>query len=92
MLTSSVKFTLKAACDNIRKKDVILQNYKDLWMKGIPFKDSFFLWRLWMKRILIGEILIRNGMCDSVIFCCCEGNVQETIEHLFMQCRISNYL
>lgn len=43
MLTFSGKFTLRSAWDYIRKKNSILQNIKDLWMIGIPFKVSFFL-------------------------------------------------
>lgn len=90
MLNETGKFTVGSAWDNIRQKDEIQQNFKTLWMKGVPFKVSFFLRRLWMERLPIAKILIRTNMADSVICCCCDEGTQETINHLFMQCRMSN--
>lgn len=87
MLTAIGKFTVRSAWENIWNKEDTIQNFKDISMKWIPFKVSFFLWRLWNKRIPAGEVLIRNRICDNVVCCCCEEDIQETIGHLFVQCK-----
>lgn len=68
------------------------KNFNYIWNKGIPFKISFFILRLWKQRLPIGEVLVRNKMCDGVVCCCCEDGVQETIEHFFFNCASSNYV
>lgn len=50
---------------------------------------SFFLWRLWKKRLPIGEILIKNKFCDDIIDYYYDQGIRETIEHLFMNCSVS---
>ncbi|KAK4706513.1 hypothetical protein R3W88_033930 [Solanum pinnatisectum] len=42
-----------------------IEKIMNIWVKGLPFKVSFLLWRLWFKRIPIGEVLIRRGITDS---------------------------
>jgi len=38
----------------------------------------------------IGEVLVRNMMCDDVVCGCCDGGVYETIEQLFIRCLDTN--
>lgn len=87
MLTTSGSLQWCMLGKVLTNNDKVLHNFKEIWMKGIPFKLSFFLWRLWKKRLPTGEIFINNRICDNVIFCCFEDNSQEIIEHLFMECK-----
>ncbi|KAH0670783.1 hypothetical protein KY289_025276 [Solanum tuberosum] len=58
MLNPSGKFTVKSAWEILRQPGDVLGDYKKLWIKGMPFKVSFLVWRFWIKRIPIGEVLI----------------------------------
>lgn len=46
-----------SAWELLRQRDNILDNFQQLWIKGAPFKVSFFFWRLWKQRLSIGEVL-----------------------------------
>lgn len=58
MLTSSGKFTVGSAWKLLRQGNDEQEIAKKIWVKGVPFKFSFFLWRLWEK-IPIGRFLSR---------------------------------
>lgn len=63
-----------------------------MWINKIPFKLYFFLWRLWNKRIPIGEVLVNTRVYEEISWICCEENVQETIEHLLVKSTLTNRL
>lgn len=46
MLTSSGKFTVGSAWEVLRQGNDEQEIAKKIWAKGVPFKFSFFLWRL----------------------------------------------
>jgi len=46
MLTSNGKFTIKSAWEALRRRSSDQEEMKFIWQKGIPFKISFFMWRL----------------------------------------------
>ncbi|KAH0729179.1 hypothetical protein KY289_000367 [Solanum tuberosum] len=50
------------------------------------------MWRIWFKRIPIGEVLVRNRITDQMECCCCENNISESFNHLFVLCPDVNYL
>ncbi|KAK6786192.1 hypothetical protein RDI58_014717 [Solanum bulbocastanum] len=52
----------------------------------MPFKVSFYSWRIWKKRLPIGKVLISNKIFDYVVCWCCNQGAQESIEHLFVRC------
>ncbi|XP_075092125.1 uncharacterized protein LOC142172415 [Nicotiana tabacum] len=37
------------------------QKFKLMWIKGLPFKISFFLWRLWRQKIAADDMWRRQG-------------------------------
>ncbi|KAH0685725.1 hypothetical protein KY290_017253 [Solanum tuberosum] len=43
--------------DRSRIPGTVQEEYNCVWERGIPFKVSFFIWRLWKKRFPIGEFL-----------------------------------
>ncbi|WMV37581.1 hypothetical protein MTR67_030966 [Solanum verrucosum] len=90
MLNATGKFTIGSAWEFLRDKDEACLNCKHSWITGIPFKVSFLTWRIWQHRLPIGEVLVRNKMCDGVECECCADGAQETIEHLFIRCSNTN--
>ncbi|XP_070039154.1 uncharacterized protein [Nicotiana tomentosiformis] len=47
MSTPSGKFSVSSAWHILRHRANPNQEFKLMWIKGFPFKISFFLWRLW---------------------------------------------
>lgn len=88
MPNSFGNFTVSSAWDLIRKRRDSIEGILHIWEKGI----SFLLWRIWLQRIPIGQVLVRNIICDSVVCCCCNTGMQESFNHLFVECPDSYYL
>ncbi|KAH0761423.1 hypothetical protein KY290_017496 [Solanum tuberosum] len=51
------KFSVKSAWEIFRQRKEKKENIMCIWEKGIPFRISFLLWRIWFQRIPIGEVL-----------------------------------
>ncbi|KAG5620463.1 hypothetical protein H5410_005681 [Solanum commersonii] len=60
----------------------LLVSYCDTWQAG----------RVWKQRPSMREILIKICMVDEVHSCCCNANVQEIVEHLFISCPTTQLL
>ncbi|XP_060190593.1 uncharacterized protein LOC132619834 [Lycium barbarum] len=58
MMTASGKFTVGTAWELLRSKAVKSDVFKNMWISGVPFKISFFFWRLWKYKIPVGEELL----------------------------------
>lgn len=61
MPTSNGKFTVSSAYNLIRQRRIIKDHWKFIWIKGVPFKIIFFLWRLSRFKLLIDEFMRRCG-------------------------------
>ncbi|XP_070031692.1 uncharacterized protein [Nicotiana tomentosiformis] len=61
MPTPSGKFSVSSAWQIIRHRADPNQEFKLMWIKGFPFKISFFLWRLWRKKITTDDMWRRQG-------------------------------
>ncbi|XP_049414633.1 uncharacterized protein LOC125877356 [Solanum stenotomum] len=86
MPTGTGKFSVGSAWELMRRKNDRVDKIMYIWEKGLPFKISFLLWRLWHMRIPIGEVLVRMRIVNSVKCCSCNNNAEETCDHLFIQC------
>lgn len=86
MLHSTGKFSVRSAWEYIRQKGIISKTLRSIWLKGVPFKISFLIWGLWKKRLPIGEVISNWGAIDNMNCYCCEGDVVESYEYLFMEC------
>lgn len=49
--TSTGKFSVKSAWEILRKKEEVNENCKMIWVQDLPFKISFFSWRVWTNRV-----------------------------------------
>lgn len=78
------EFTLKYTYNIIRSKSVIKDWLTNIWVKGVPFKLSFFHSDIWKGRISTNDNLKRMKM-NIVYRCyCCESYKKETVGHLFI--------
>ncbi|XP_059285591.1 uncharacterized protein LOC132039063 [Lycium ferocissimum] len=61
-----------------------ITHFSKLWL-SVPFKISFFLWRLWKFKILVDDVLKRmNISIVSRCRCCLNPHQEETVQHLFL--------
>ncbi|XP_060212008.1 uncharacterized protein LOC132639585 [Lycium barbarum] len=84
MMTASGKFTVGTAWDLLRSKAVKSDVYNNIWISGVPFKISFFFWRLWKYKIPVGEVVRRIGIDTEATCYCCDHRQYETVDHLFV--------
>lgn len=87
MPTSTGKFSVGSAWELMRRKNDEVDKIMYIWEKGLPFKISFLIWRLWHIRIPIGEVLVRMRIVNSVKCCICNTNAEDSLPHniLFME-------
>ncbi|XP_060182254.1 uncharacterized protein LOC132611915 [Lycium barbarum] len=78
------KFTVKSAWEETRLKQDSLEAYRYIWLKGLPIKISFFLWRVW-KRCITTDDKLKRMHINIVSRCwCCQEHKQETMSHFFL--------
>ncbi|XP_070046476.1 uncharacterized protein [Nicotiana tomentosiformis] len=61
MPTPSGKFSVSSAWQILRHMVNPNQEFKLMWIKDLPFKISFFLWRLWRQKIATDDMWRRQG-------------------------------
>lgn len=61
MLIGSGNFTVSSAWNLLRQKGEQQMNFEKIWVKGLSFNISFFLWRLWKDKTPIDEVLAKMG-------------------------------
>ncbi|KAK4731320.1 hypothetical protein R3W88_024308 [Solanum pinnatisectum] len=59
MPNSKGTFIVKIAWEILRQRTEVQQDIMFIWEKGLHFRLSFLIWRMWLQRIPIGEIQIR---------------------------------
>ncbi|XP_015158226.1 uncharacterized protein [Solanum tuberosum] len=85
-------FSAKSAYHLLRNKRDIIDWMSCIWIKGLPLKFSFFLWRVWKKRIATDDNLRRMRMhIVSKCYCCDKGEL-ETMTHLLLTAPIAQRL
>ncbi|XP_070035218.1 uncharacterized protein [Nicotiana tomentosiformis] len=92
-LISSVlqsKFNVSSAWQILRHRADPNQDFKLMWIKGLPFKISFFLWRLWRQKIVIDDIWRRQGKMVMSRCWCYQQPQEESIEHIFVTSSIAS--
>ncbi|XP_060216516.1 uncharacterized protein LOC132643998 [Lycium barbarum] len=66
---------------------------KPRWMmttSGLPFKISFFFWRLWKCKLPVGDIVRRIGIDTEGKCYYCDPKQCETVDHLFVTGKIAS--
>ncbi|XP_070032252.1 uncharacterized protein [Nicotiana tomentosiformis] len=90
MPTTSGKFTLGSSWHILRHRAHPNQEFKNIWIKGLPFKILFFLWRLWRRKVATDDLWRRQGYIVMSRCWCCHHPQEETIDHIFLTSPIAN--
>lgn len=76
-------FSAKFAYDYVRRRRDPNTAYRNIWVKGLPFKVSFFMWKVWKNKLPLDDFFKRLGyLMASKCWCCVLSN-EETMPHLF---------
>lgn len=78
------KFTVGSAFQFLRQRQESNKIYKLIWIKGIPIKISFFMWRLWKAKLPLDDTLKKWGIQFPSRCYCCEDPKVEDIHHVFL--------
>ncbi|XP_019257820.1 PREDICTED: uncharacterized protein LOC109236045 [Nicotiana attenuata] len=88
-------FSVKSAWEYLRRRRDTSITYANIWVKGLPFKISFFMWKLWKGKLPLDDTLRRMGyFMPSKCWCCIMPN-EESVGHIFFRSftasRVWNY-
>ncbi|KAK6802403.1 hypothetical protein RDI58_000183 [Solanum bulbocastanum] len=90
--SSKRDFTVKSTFHILRRKKAEKDWSSYMWVKGLPYKIRFFLWRIWDKRITNDDNLKRMRVqVVSKCYCCEKGEI-ETMSHLLLTAPIAQKL
>ncbi|XP_060195246.1 uncharacterized protein LOC132624493 [Lycium barbarum] len=84
LMTTSGKFSVSSAWELLRNRRNAAYQFRNIWVKGLPFKISFFLWRLWKAKLPIDEVLAKTGTSVVSRCLCCPSPQLESMDHLFL--------
>ncbi|XP_075083250.1 uncharacterized protein LOC142167001 [Nicotiana tabacum] len=85
MLETRGYFSVKSALDYMRRRDEPKITYRMTWVKGLPFKIAFFMWKVWKAKLPLDDFMKRIGYCmPSKGWCCVQPN-EESLQHLFFR-------
>ncbi|XP_060182538.1 uncharacterized protein LOC132612249 [Lycium barbarum] len=79
-------FTVKSAWEFIRSRGEKRDVYKKIWMKGLPFKISFLMWRVWHFKVSLDDVIRSWGYHMPTMCMCCANPKEETVPHIFLRC------
>lgn len=84
MPTPSGKFIVGSAWHILRHRETANLEHNSIWTKGLPFKISLFLLRLWRGKVPTDDLWRRSG--DQIVSkCwCCFPPQEETLQYIFL--------
>ncbi|KAJ0570205.1 putative RNA-directed DNA polymerase [Helianthus annuus] len=88
-LEESGEFTVKSLRKLLQSKSFTDLDTCCTWNKWSPIKVNFFTWRLALDRLPTLENLARRNIQVGSLMCKFCGEMQETSEHLFISCGLS---
>ncbi|XP_075074526.1 uncharacterized protein LOC142162113 [Nicotiana tabacum] len=54
-----------------------------MWVKGLPFKISFFMWKRWKGNLPLDDVIRRMGYYMPSKYWCCVMPKDEILSHVF---------
>ncbi|XP_075096329.1 uncharacterized protein LOC142174435 [Nicotiana tabacum] len=85
MLETTGYFRVKSAWEYTRRRDEPRKAYRMIWVKGLPFKIAFFMWKEWKANLPLDDFLKRVGYCMPSKCWCCVQPDEESLQHLFFR-------
>lgn len=52
---------MKSAWEYVRRRKQPMIAYKKMWIKGLPFKISFFTWKVWRNKFTLDDFMRSLG-------------------------------
>lgn len=66
--------------------------YKFIWVKDLPFKVSFFIWRLRKAKFPLDDWFLRLGYFRTSKCWCCRNPKEKTLPHVFLKSPVARYV
>ncbi|XP_070029442.1 uncharacterized protein [Nicotiana sylvestris] len=85
MLETRGYFSVKSAWHYTRRRYEPRAAYRMIWVKGLPFKIAFFMWKVWKAKLPLDDFLKRVGYCMPSKCWCCVQPGEESLQHLFFR-------
>lgn len=89
MLQSRGNFSVKSAWDYLRRRNDPHLAYKMMWVKVLPFKIFFLMWKVWKAKLPLDDFLKRLGYCMPSRCWCCTEPQEESLTHLFFTSNVA---
>ncbi|XP_019240114.1 PREDICTED: uncharacterized protein LOC109220105 [Nicotiana attenuata] len=83
MLEPRGNFSVKTAWEYLRRREHPKRAYKMIWVRGLPFKISFFMWKVWKAKLPLDDFMRRLGYFMPSKCWCCAAPKEESLVHLF---------
>ncbi|XP_075074740.1 uncharacterized protein LOC142162301 [Nicotiana tabacum] len=61
MLETRGYFSVKSSWEYTRRRDEPRIAYRMIWVKGLPFKIAFFMWKVWKAKLPLDDFLKRRA-------------------------------
>lgn len=81
---SNGNFTVKSSWEICRQREETQGFFHKIWTVGLPYKISFFLWRVWKKKLLVDDVLASMMINIVSRYRCYEQPHQENLIHFFL--------
>ncbi|XP_075092316.1 uncharacterized protein LOC142172566 [Nicotiana tabacum] len=62
MLETRGYFSVKSAWEYTRRRDEPRKAYRMIWVKGLPIKIAFFMWKVWKAKLPLDDLLKRASV------------------------------
>ncbi|XP_060190754.1 uncharacterized protein LOC132620045 [Lycium barbarum] len=85
MLEKNGEFSVKSAWEYIRSRGEKKEVYKKIWVKGLPFKIAFLMWRVWHFKVPLDDVVKSWGYHMPSRYSCCVEPKEETVPHIFLR-------
>lgn len=76
-------FSVESAWEYLRQRKDTGAAYIKMWVKGLPFKISFFMWKVWKAKLPLDDHMKKMGYAMPSRCWCCVQPGEETLQHLF---------
>ncbi|XP_019252907.1 PREDICTED: uncharacterized protein LOC109231725 [Nicotiana attenuata] len=90
MLETRGEFSVKSAWDYLRRRQNPSNAYRNIWVKGLPFKIAFFMWKVWRNKLPLDDFFRKLGYLMASKCWCCTEPKEETMQHLFFTSYAAN--
>ncbi|XP_070004510.1 uncharacterized protein [Nicotiana sylvestris] len=67
----------------LRRRDDQKAVYKMIWVKGLPFKIAFFMWKVWKAKLPLDDFMRTLGYFMPLRCWCYAEPKEESLVHLF---------